>query len=472
MKGLRYLFPGPFRFWTVIIFFLLLAIGCQDGCRCIGCGGCNGCTTSVVVDQESRKIKVDGVRMKLIANKNRVTNRKLKLDSVIYVDKTVWYNVDFHLKLADRPEIRNICEYDVEEKQDLEKSLDKFNLQFSPDKQHFAVGLNNKVYDFFHLLAKNVPFSSGTYYLNDTNHVYISKSDIDFKAINWNRFPNPDELLDKIIVPNNYNPWALECNQSNVLNLLQSLPPGNNHDLVLMKNWYSDIANQHFSRQRVEAIVKVSPEWLNVAQKSLIGNINHSISENDPELHSSLNMVLWINDKNLLNLSDSSAFSDYRAKGFAGDYFIERFNNKTFPVQTRIYTKILAESRKMCSNGYYSSESISLVNAVELLLLIKDYPVLKTFLNNNINSDTISFHGLDIIGATIEKFNKYPKELQTLMVANYQRLLENEKDVLFAYDISQIMEFLKDKIDCKALKHLAEKHKDKLIGFILPRNCQ
>jgi hypothetical protein len=472
MSGLRFLFPGPYKLWIIIVFFFFIAIGCQDGCRCLGCGGCNGCTTSVVIDQEAKKIKVDGIKMKLIANKNRVTNRKLKLDSILYVDKKMWFTVDYHLRVEDRPEIRNICDYEVPENQKLEESLNKFNIIFSPDKQHFAVGLDNHVFDFFHLLPDGVPFSSGCYYLNDSSTVFLNNAKLDFKDIKWNKFPNPDLLLDKIIVPNNFNPWALACNQGNVLDLLRGLPPGNGHDMVLIKNWFCEIAEIHFNQQRVEAIVKVSPEWKKEAEISLINCINKSISENDPELNSSLNMVLWISDPKLLKKSDSTAFNDYFAAGYVGDYFVKRFSDKRNPVNAKIYSSILSESKKIASNTFADPKSISLDNVIDILFIVKDFNVLKTFIDKNIREDVIVLYGPVILSATIGKYDKYPKEHQTVILENYKKIMQNKSSQISLFDMIQVMEFLKDKITCEELKKLVELHKEKLIGFSLPNGCQ
>jgi hypothetical protein len=469
MNGLRFLFPGPTKLWIIIIGFFLLAIGCSDGCRCNGCG-CNGCTTSVVIDQESRKIKIDDLKIKVIANKNRVTNRKLRLDSTLYVDKTIWYTVDYNVRIDDRPEIKNICELEASENQDLEKSLDKFNIQFSPDEKHFAVGIDSKVYDFFHLLPDEVPFSSGCYYLNDSISTYLETANLNFKDIKWIRFPSPNKLLDEIIVPNLYSPWALECNQKNVLRILSDLPSGNEHDIVLINNWYCEIADIHFNQQRVQNTIKVSPTWKTAASKSLIKYIGKSIEENDPKLKSSLDMVLWINDINLLNKADSVIFDDYFASGYAGTYFLSRFNNTQFPVNKIISNKILDEAKKICSNPEAYPDKMSLETAVDVLVFKKEFNELKAFLEKNLNLESLENFKLDILTVTIRKYDKYPKDLQLIIVNNCHKIVQNPSD-LSAFDVSEIMEFLKDKISCTDLKKLVEIHKDKLVGFMMPKNC-
>ena len=466
MDSFKYLFKGSSKLWILFFFMSFIAINCQNGC-----GGCNGCTTSVVVDQESRKQTVDGVRIKVTANKNRVTNRKLRINQEIRIDKTVWYSVDYYLSVEKRPEIKNICELEVPENVDLEKSLAEFNIKFSPDTQHFAVGLNDKVYDFFHLLKAGVPFSSGCFYLNDSNYVFLNTANLDFNKINWSKFPSTEILFDKIIIPNNYAVWTLACNQDNVLELLNEMPPGNSHEMVLMENWFCEMADLHFNEQRVQEIIKVSPPWKRLAEKQLIYAVDNSVSENNQELKESLDMVLWINDSKTLNIADSIVFDDYFAAGYVGDYMVERFKNKNSPVNNKIHASILSKAKKIGINFQQNNDEMNEITAINILLICKENQILKDFIDKNIRKDVLINDFNDICSSTIRIFDAYPKELQSLIVKRYLEVAQQPEPGLFALDISEVVEFLKDKISCEELKKIVELHKSNLYTFRMPDGC-
>ena len=466
MGSFNYLLKGNFRFLVLFFFMSFIAVNCQNGC-----GGYNGCTTSVIVDQESRKQKVDGVRIEITANKNRVTNRKLRINEDIKVDKTIWYTVDYYLEVDRRPEIKNICEFDIPENVDLKKALTQFNIKFSPDKKHFAVGLNNKVYDFFHLLKDGVPFSSGCYYVRDSNDIFLSTANIDFNKINWKNFPSPEILFDTVIVPNNYAVWALECNKNNVLSLLDDMPPGNKHEMVLIENWFCEIADLHFTKPRVDAIIKVSPAWKKAAIKSLTKAIGNAVSENDEQLDESLSMILWINDANALNVADSIAFDDYFAAGYAGNYWIERFKNKKLPIDKKMQTALLSKAKYIGSNFQEETDNMSQITAIDILLICKENEIIKGFINKNIQSEILLNDFFDISACPIRHYEAYSKDLQAIIVKRYLEVAQKSDSGLSGFNISEIVEFLKDKISCDELKKIVEMHKSDLSLFRMPDGC-
>jgi hypothetical protein len=477
MKGLQYMFPGASKLWVIIMISVFGAMSCQQGCRCRGCAGCGGCTTSVVVEHEDEKMRVDGVDIKVRANKNRVTNRKLIFSREdIHVDKDQWYSVDYFLRVEKRDAIKNICEYDVPKNQDLDESLEKFSIKFSPDKNHFAVGLDNQVFDFFHLLPQGVPFSSGCYYLNDPNYVYLYTANIDFEDINWSRFPKPDALFDEIILPNDYAVWSFVHNRDNVLKLLDEMPPGNKHEMVLIENWYNDIADAHFTERRVKQIIATSPEWQQKASKNLIKSIVENNSYQTIELKATLDMVLWIDNRNTLNSVDSLIFIKYLADGYAGDYFVSRFENTKKPLNQQIKSELFNIAKSVCSiksdRAFNREAGMSLTCAVDILLISKDYETLELFIRNNITLAEIEESFGNVPDATIDRFEKYPPDLQKLMVEKYTELMKVPDSDIFGLTVSAIVKFLADKASCSDLKVIVSIHEKNLMGFRMPKRCR
>lgn len=476
MEGFKYSFPNLPKVWIVIFACIFGALSCQQGCRCRGCTGCGGCTTSVVVDKETDNMRVDGMKIKLRANKNRITNRQIRIREYIDVDKSRSYAIDYHIRVSGRDALRNICEFGIPRNYDVDDAMDRFTIKFSPDKKHFAVGLDKNVYDFFHMLKKGVPFSSGCYYINDQNYTYLSDANIKFDDIEWSRFPSPDALLDKIVLPNDYSVWTYTHNQSNILMLLGQLKPGNEHDIHLIRNWYNDIADQHFTKQRVYAIKKVSPGWVKIAKESLLKIINESSSDVSTELGASLDMVLWIDDKELLNTVDKTVFEKYFAEGNAGNYLVERLANNNNSLNNSIKDPLITESLKVCSNNEGSSvgfdDKISIEDAIEVLLLSKKENDLKNFINSNVTISKIENSFTNVPDLTIKKYDKYPKELQGLMVEKYTEVMKTPGTDIFSLTISEIVRFLQDKIKCSDLKEIVKLHKEDLGVYSLPARCK
>lgn len=471
MKGLYFLFPGPVKLWAGLLAVVFIAMSTLHGCTCRGCGGCHGCTTSVVIDKESRRIRADDVRMRLTANKNRVTNRKLRYSQLFYIDKTVWFTIDYSLKLKKRPPVNHICEHEVEENQDMEKSLDRFQILFSPDKKHFAVGLDQKVYEFFHLFEEGVPFSSGCYYLNDSNFSYLQTADLTLNQIDWKRFPEPARLFDLIIVPNTYSVWTLPDNMSNVLELLSQMPPGNQHEMVLIENWYNEVAFSHFDSARVGKIIRVSPAWQKEATKKLLSSIQINQSENDPILEHSLNMLRWVQSYQALKMADSLVFQKFFATGHAGPYFLARLIDQRMPLDERISARLIGKSKKLAADFFNKSDSIPESIAFDILLLKKEYELLNTFLETYVNQEGLSNDFIGISNVTISKYNHYPEDLQELMVDLFQKVLAAKSVSISSFEKSTILEFLKNKLPCAQLRELVNLHKEDLLYFTMPDDC-
>jgi hypothetical protein len=472
MKGLKYFFPGIPTVWMIFMAMILIGISCHSGCQCRGCGGCQGCTTSVVVESESQKIKVDDIRMRLTANKNRITNRKLRYNQTFYVDKTVWYSVDYMLELRKRPAIRNLCEYEVDSQEDLEKALKKFQIRFSPNKQHFAVGLDNHVYEFFHLLDQGVPFSSGCYYLNDSSFAFLQAANLNFDQINWQVFPKSDDLFSKLLIHENYSQWAVPNNRDNVLKLLSMLPPGNKNDLLLVENWYNEMANQHFNQNRVEQIAKVSPEWINIASKSLIKELEKNHLPNETVLGSTLDIAIWINDARLFGKMDTMVYKRYQASGLAGNYLVSRWGNKKNPLEKQLSNQLLEKSIQTATSQKERGQEFPIEWAVDILLIAQNYDALKQFLDNDIETETLFTDFATIWASSIQKYDKFPKELQEKMVDKYRAVVIGPCTEFSFYEMGQMLEFLKNKLPCSELKKLVNQHREKLIGFVMPDGCK
>ncbi len=451
----------------LLIFLLLIifAVGCQDGCNC----SCGGCTTRKIVDNERETRRIDGVKVRITANKVRSTNRKLNLrGGSNLINKSVWYSVNYNLEIADRPELKEICEYYVEENHDLEVSLKEFSMKFSPDKSHFGVGRTGNVWDFFHFLDKGNAFPSGTFYFVKTKTDYSVNSNLTFDKIDWNIFPEHDILFDTLIIQyGNSNQKYTVYSTQPFLNLLAGMKPGNAHELFLINNWYNEIGALHFTQERVAEIVKVSPQWKSTAISQIFEEIEDLNSFDLSTFSPSLNLLISINDEKSLHNADDLLFKNEKYDNSdTRDYFIKRFDNKTIPLKDAIRNDLISTAKSTVQMFPEFSDML-LGNAVDILLSIKDEKTLTDFIkkiNIKQNPDEIgsAFYVSDIINQTIEKYDVYPKTLQKLIISEFKNYINNADIEISQFDVQKIYEFLKDKISCEEATKIYKKFESKL----------
>jgi len=458
-----------------VIFGLLLiifAIGCngESNSGCNGCScNCNGCTTRKIIDSENETIRVDGTKIKLTANKVRSTNRKLNLrENSDLITKTTWFTANYNVELDNRPEIKEICEHQINEDQDLEKTISEFNIKFSSDKKHFTVGRIGVVWDFYHLLKIGNPFSSGDYYFVKNKLQYASVPFLKFKEIKWNTFFDTDQLFDTLIIEiGNQNKKYNVNNEEDFLSILSELEPGNKHEMFLINNWYNYMGSRHFTTERVQQIIKVSPEWKKTAITKIFVELNKKDNFQFQGYNNSLLLLLSINDQASLLKADDLLFKNPE---FSDDdthkYFIERYYNKKNPLKAEIRKYIITNAVTTVVKHPESNENFTIDESINIVLAEKDEKSLGIFVDkikvHKTQDFTDAFFVSDMARQTIDKYDLYSKKIQQQIVKNFTVYIKEVPKDISQFDVQKIYDFLKGKISCKESNQIFEMHKEAL----------
>ena len=69
---------------------------------------------------------------------------------------------------------------------------------------------------------------------------------------------------------------------------------------------------------------------------------------------------------------------------------------------------------------------------------------------------------------TIDKYDRYPKNLQNLMISEYKIYLNNASLDISQFDVQKIYEFLEGKISCEEATKIYNKYQTKLISSEKP----
>jgi hypothetical protein len=249
------------------------------------------------------------------------------------------------------------------------------------------------------------------------------------------------------------------------------MPPGNQHEMVLIENWYNEVAYRHFDSARVGKIIKVSPEWQKKASESLLSFIQMIDYENDPVLEHTLNLMRWVQNSQALRMADSLVFQKFFATGHAGPYFLTRLRDYSVPLDERISASLIDKSKNLAADFMKKSDSIPESIAFDILLLKKEFDLLKKFLEAYINQEGLSNDFMGISNVTISKYDHYPNDLQELMVDLFQKVLAAKSVSISSFEKSTILEFLKNKVSCPQLRELVNLHKEDLFYFKMPEDC-
>lgn len=453
------------KVYLILIFLSFSLINCYDGCNCTGCGSC---TSHKTVDTEKQKREVDGIKIKIEVEKVKHKNRKLSglfnPYKEVRVDRTTWFTAVYNVQIQKRPMLSNVMEIDCDNEEDFSTYPDKLEIKFSPEKTSFAVGYMKKAASFYHLLSEGSPFPSHGFYWRKIESDTTSSPDID--KIDWSVFPKTNALFDSIIV--NSIKYGCTVESENIyLALLAQMEPGNSHELALINNWYNRIAMMFFDEQRVKKIISASPEWKKIAVEKSINILKKGHDDvfdfdNHERVVKTLNLVTYIDDKECLLESDNFVFSKRSEKIDSKEYLLHRIANKINTLSTE-NKKNLVDSAKIISSKFPDfTFGGSYDFAIEVLLAYKETKALNDFVTKAITADSYSNFNSGVGNLTMEKYDKYPPEVQKEIVKRYTVLAHAAPPEINQYDYSDILKFLKGKIPKEESKAIFDKNKDKL----------
>ena len=97
--------------------------------------------------------------------------------------------------------------------------------------------------------------------------------------------------------------------------------------------------------------------------------------------------------------------------------------------------------------------------AIDILLITENEKELETFIYKAVRKENFTGSFIKIPKYTISKYDKYPKNLQKLIVKKYTLIAENPGNSVSRFDYDRILRFLKGKIPRKQSKEIYETHK-------------
>lgn len=446
----------------ISLLFLFFSFAFQDKDN-MGCGGCYK-----VIDKEYDNREINGLRVNVRAKKLKdVQFIKSQGEPANFeLGSRKKFKVKYAIKIENRLPIEDLCFRNADRKTPLDDYLDEFTVKISKNNKHLAVGILDKPKSFHHLISDGVNFSSGKYYFYKTN---INLKDLTFNKIDWNIFPSPEELFDSLLFENKN---SVKSEQGlHLLDVLSDLPPGNEHEFFLIKNWPSKLAEKHFSKYRVRRIVNGSPEWKKIAlEKSL------SIIESDKIYYSgfnaSINLVSYIRDAATLYHIDSLLVFEKNDRRYSEYYFHDRFFDEEIPMEKKAKLELIKQAEKLLTNYPNSKSFINTKFAIEILCHENEKKVLEQFINNLISNKGLIEHQYTVLQLTIDEYSLYSQEMQDLIVERYVEVMENPSEDINIKNLLDIYRFIQYKIPCEQLIPIYNKNKDRLTTIKLPPKCK
>ena len=96
--------------------------------------------------------------------------------------------------------------------------------------------------------------------------------------------------------------------------------------------------------------------------------------------------------------------------------------------------------------------------AIDILLITENEKELETFIYKAVRKENFTGSFIKIPKYTISKYDKYPKNLQKLIVKKYTLIAENPGNSVSRFDYDRILRFLKGKIPRKQSKEIYEQY--------------
>jgi len=452
-----------FGVFKILILFLLFSFCFQDKNN----RGCSGCGCYKVVEEESEVRKIDDLKVKITAQKVKdtklVNTRGGRLNFELGTRSSFF--VRFKLEVSGCKPIYNLCEHYALERDDLNKSLKIFDIVLK--EKHLAVGLKDNPRSFHHQITNKLYFSSGYYYFDNTN---IEVRDLTFDKIDWSIFPDPDSLFQVMLLDGEKSNYGADDGE--LIDVLKEMPAGNKHELFLINNWYNSVARSHFTKRRVQKIVKKSPQWKSVAIKKAFIEISNPDKYNTG-FYPSIMLINAIKDKEaLLKLDKYLLFEMNDSRDNMDDYFWERYNNKEIPLSKESRLKLQELSEEILYAYPDDKEMFDVEFAIGFLIKEKQLKEIEGFLDKIISNEGLTEFMSKSIQLTIGKYHKYPDELKPKIVEKYTKVMQGPSPEISSFDMAKIFRFLKDKISCQQLKPIYNNNKDRLSRVKLPKKCK
>ncbi len=411
------------KIWLLLL-LVLVAVGCK-----------RGCTTHAVVDDESETRTIAGQKVEVTAKLIESNTHYLRRQN------SYSYHMRFDVKLAGRPTMKEVALLPAEYEDEPEDALPRFEVAFSPDKKHFAIALDKKVVDVFHLLEKGVPFAA-----------YFEPSTVYIDDFNWDHVDTPEEIARLLIRSDNMSMALKGLDDYDFMNggagdndhyfelAIAAQDPGSALDFVLLEEWpNSYLAGSCLAKERVAANSKASAEWKSNMQQKLLSLLRKKEVNNDIT-----DMVFYFNDQLVYDSADVAFMQLWPGDWQAEDYFEQRVN-ATQSNGKAIAAKLQQRANTLITTVPVDSEYGQMEGAFKYLLERGDSSNFKASIELLLGDEV--FHDLSYSDQDLymDQYENLGPVLQQLVLERYTELCRQDFDY-------SVFDFLGKHLTCEKLK--------------------
>lgn len=437
---------------------LAIAIGCGRGCSC---------SRTIATDRE--KLEIDGEKVRVTAKKIETKTTYLKRvklpeneddDFVCQTRKTYHYAFSYDIKLSGRPELEDVCSFPIDENTDIAHAMPAFSMKFSPDKQHFAVGIGQEVYGIYHLLEKGIPFS--THYYN-----YLTKTNNTFEQLQWDTISPPDKIIESIISHENQYEKLTREDISLITRALQDQEPANKYDYLLIKLWpQSDLADKVFSEKRIRENCDNSKGWETLALQKVFSSLNSGVYDNRNIL-----MLIAIDDKQSFLEADKILFTRWPRSDDVHQYLLKRLKMRRPKIDDSQIKSLIAKGNQAItnlSNRKLHEKRREIEHSLEFLLEIEETSQFEEAFRLFFVPENYEDYKTIVNETITEYYENFPAPVQDMVKQKLPQMFPH----LNFPERSEMFDFLKDKIACEILVKLKQNYANDLKSNQLPTRCQ
>lgn len=417
---------------------LLLALGCERGCTC---------SHDRTLETESEKRTIDGVKFEIAAKHIRTKTATVTWSLRCTEGNHYW--VGFDLELPKRPPAVNILALPTGESVDLESYLPMCEVRFSPEKKHFLVLYEQKMYKLYHLLPEGTPFS----------YTPFAPDSLKIASNFWAKIPPADSIAVQIVR------GEVVFNSEDEKLLQQSLseqPIGNFYDSYLVSLFpQNSFAVQLFGEERSKKLAK-NTEW----KEGIIKRIFQAIERKEYGSEAS-QMVLYLADNELFVKIDplmvarwtgentekaEKIFEELTGKtvskpqnipeNYPHHYLVERLHDRK-----QALSEYAQKTLQSHANRFLEQRNVDfLEKSYEVLRLLEDDSRMEKSLNGILENDFFTQNPLLVKGILENNYAFFSKNLKSTALTKSKKLLETTPDL---WHKQLLLEFVKGKITCE-----------------------
>lgn len=425
------------RFFRSKLWVLLFLVACGRGCSC-----------TRVIDTAKETRKIDGVKVKITAQKLETTTSYVLRNK----PKSYAYGFEFKVKLPERTPVEHLCHIPTTEEGDVDEVLSTFQFSFSPDQKHFAVGYEHEVFNIYHLLDKGIPFTSHHY-------LEFGQEHIQFADIVWDSIPAPRTIAKELIQGKESMLHWHETEQ--LKKALQQQPIPCEFDFYLIDRFPSTLARDVLAKPRVRMLMDKSKDWESKAIEKALALLLDN--QTDYKESSAIDLVQLIDNPITYQAADTVILKDWllerNPSAKINDYLKHRLNNPTPPLNGLLFATLKARAIAAISltpngNKHRLPSASQVSQAFDALIDMKETASFSSAITHIFNEGYYANHSIQLNITFIDKFDQLPEESKQIVLEQ----LPLQLNQISSLQKRNVLKFLKGKLSTKEYQQLEQAH--------------